>query len=504
MTKKKENEQNTLQEYSHLLNKSVLELNEGQLEGLPKNPRYIKDEKFAKLKLSLQQSPEFLKARPLLVYPMKNGRYIIVGGNMRFLAGNEVGIEDYPCYIFPKETTVDKLKEYTIKDNLAYGSNDWDILANEWNTDDLQDWGLDVPDFLEDNAKEENEDNPKEQEDGVEHASLEERFIVPPFSILDSCAGSWQKRKKNWIDLGITSEKGRMDDLLYMSKQASFHEFYQVKADMIKQGLNPTPQEVVEEGKRRGCHFLPQVSIFDPVLCEIMYTWFNIQGGSVLDPFAGGSVRGIVASKLGYHYVGNDLREEQIEANWENAQETGCIQSDTPPKWTCGDSTRIDKILNDANINQDFDFIFSCPPYADLEVYSDKKEDLSNMDYPDFLNAYRTIIEKSCERLKENRFAAFVIGEIRDNKGIYRNFIVDTIKAFTDCGLKYYNKIIFRNAVGSAAMRANGIFNRGRKIVKTHQDIVVFFKGNEKSIKTNFGEVVPNNYVMENSEDNIE
>lgn len=140
----KNKEEQKLVVYSHILNKAVLELNEGQLEGLPKNPRYIKDEKFAKLKLSLEQSPEFLKARPLLVYPLSNGHYIIVGGNMRFLAGNEVGITDYPCYIFPKETTTDKLKEYVIKDNIAYGSTDWDALANDdWSIEDLDDWGVD-------------------------------------------------------------------------------------------------------------------------------------------------------------------------------------------------------------------------------------------------------------------------------------------------------------------------------------------------------------------------
>ena len=140
----KNKEEQKLVVYSHILNKAVLELNEGQLEGFPKNPRYIKDEKFAKLKLSLEQSPEFLKARPLLVYPLSNAHYIIVGGNMRFLAGNEVGITDYPCYIFPKETTTDKLKEYVIKDNIAYGSTDWDALANDdWDINNLEDWGVD-------------------------------------------------------------------------------------------------------------------------------------------------------------------------------------------------------------------------------------------------------------------------------------------------------------------------------------------------------------------------
>lgn len=152
-------------EYSHILNKTVLETNDGQLQGLQRNPRFIKDEKFAKLKHSLEQSPEFLKARPLLVYPLDNGHYLIVGGNMRFLAGNEIGITDYPCYIFPKETTVDKLKEYVIKDNVAYGSTDWELIANEWDTDDLEDWGMDIPDFLGDAEEEEPQEQKKVDED---------------------------------------------------------------------------------------------------------------------------------------------------------------------------------------------------------------------------------------------------------------------------------------------------------------------------------------------------
>lgn len=132
-------------DYTHILPSEVIEMNDGQLEGLPKNPRYIKDERFAKLKLSLEQSPEFLEANPLKVYPLDNGHYIIIGGNMRFLAGKEVGIKEFPCYIFKKETTVEKLKEFVIKDNIAFGSTDWDALANDdWDVSDLEDWGMDV------------------------------------------------------------------------------------------------------------------------------------------------------------------------------------------------------------------------------------------------------------------------------------------------------------------------------------------------------------------------
>lgn len=131
--------------YTHVLPSSVIEMNDGQLEGLPKNPRYIKDERFAKLKLSLEQSPEFLEVNPLKVYPLDNGHYIIIGGNMRYLAGREVGITEFPCYIFKKETLISKLKEFLIKDNIAFGNTDWDALANDdWDVSDLEGWGMDV------------------------------------------------------------------------------------------------------------------------------------------------------------------------------------------------------------------------------------------------------------------------------------------------------------------------------------------------------------------------
>ena len=132
-------------DYTHVLPASLIEQNDGQLEGLPKNPRYIKDERFAKLKHSLEVSPEFLEANPLKVYPLDNGHYIILAGNMRFLAGSEIGIEKFPCYIFKKDTPTDKLKEFVIKDNIPFGNTDWDALANDdWDVSNLEDWGMDV------------------------------------------------------------------------------------------------------------------------------------------------------------------------------------------------------------------------------------------------------------------------------------------------------------------------------------------------------------------------
>ncbi|HAT3797051.1 TPA: chromosome partitioning protein ParB, partial [Serratia marcescens] len=151
--------------------------------------------------------------------------------------------------------------------------------------------------------------------------------------------------------------------------------------------------------------------------------------GTVIDPFAGGSVRGVVAAKLGRQYLGCDLRSEQVEAN---RQQWAQIDTDggAAPHWHCGDSRDIHQHFKGAQA----DFLFSCPPYADLEVYSDDPADISTLNYPEFVIAYRQIIKNALSLLKEDRFACFVVGEVRDAKGIYRNFVSDTVLAFCDAG----------------------------------------------------------------------
>lgn len=124
---------------------SQLEPNEGQLDGLPANPREIKKEKLELLKENIQKYPEMLKLRGLMVYPLEDGKYIIIGGNMRYQAMSELGFSNAPCIVIPKETSVEQLKAYTILDNNGFGKWDWESLANEWETSELEDWGLDLP-----------------------------------------------------------------------------------------------------------------------------------------------------------------------------------------------------------------------------------------------------------------------------------------------------------------------------------------------------------------------
>jgi DNA modification methylase len=274
---------------------------------------------------------------------------------------------------------------------------------------------------------------------------LRDKFIEPPFTVLDCKGGNWQKRKRKWIARGLKSEIGR-----------------EAKAFNLSNWVN--------EKSFNGDKLKSDVSIFDPVLCEVLYHWFCPDGGTILDPFAGGSVRGIVANYLGYKYSGIDIRQEQVDSNREQAIDILPIENQ--PQWYVGDSN---KLLDD-NWNTKFDMVMSCPPYADLEVYSDLEGDISNKPYKQFLELYESIIAKSCKLLKVGGYACFVVGEVRDKNGFYIGFVPDTIKAFEKCGMKFYNEaILLQSGLGAAGMRANGNM-KSQKLVKVHQNILVFKK----------------------------
>ena len=276
-------------------------------------------------------------------------------------------------------------------------------------------------------------------------------FVIPPFSVLNARDGFWRKRKRMWEAFGIKGEIGRNDTLTYTGAAKSL-DYYRVK-----EGIKNKSDEI-------------GTSVFDSTLTELMYTWFCPKRGQIIDPFAGGSVRGVVASLLGFDYWGCDLRQEQIDANIKQ----GLDICEKQPIWVCGDSFDL---MPDAPKS---DFIFSCPPYVDLEKYSENPRDLSNMEYHTFIPALKRIILKSYLRLNNNRFACFVVGDFRDKKGFYRNFVSDTISSFLEVGFKLYNDAILVTSVGSGSMRVTKQFNASRKFVKTHQNILVFIKGDPR------------------------
>ena len=286
----------------------------------------------------------------------------------------------------------------------------------------------------------------------IDDVLLRDKFIEPPFSVLDTKTGSWQTRKNQWKRIGIKSEVGSRI----------------VQGNNALGALTNRTKEQSESTKKITA--TADGVTFDPALCEVIYHWFCKDGGRILDPFCGGSVRGIVASYLGYKYLGVDIRPEQIESNYEQAKEIFKDKSKIPD-WICGDSNEVIEPMEETG----FDLVFSCPPYADLEVYSNLEGDISNMSYSEFLIAYRSIIKKSCDKLKTGSYAVFVVGEIRDKNGNYVGFVPDTIKAFTDSGMAYYNEAILLKSIASASMRANNTM-KNQKLVKIHQNVLVFKK----------------------------
>lgn len=270
---------------------------------------------------------------------------------------------------------------------------------------------------------------------------LRNKFIVPPMSVLDARAGSWQNRKREWIASGV-------------------REDYR-QAKCINLG---------NDGGNEGSNY---TSIFDPVLTEILYRWFCPDGGMILDPFAGGVARGFVAGKLGYSYLGIDLSEGQLAHNREAIQKHlpgadvayihGPAQVELERcKWSLGNS---------------FDFAIACPPYLDLEVYSDLPDDLSTMTHMRFEEVYRSIIQDLVALLKPGAFAAFVTGPVRRQDGFYTDLAAMTSDAFARSGSGLYNSMVLLTPIGSTSLRAEVTYTKGdRKIARCHQDVQIFRK----------------------------
>jgi DNA modification methylase len=285
-----------------------------------------------------------------------------------------------------------------------------------------------------------------------------QRFIEPPFTTLDQRTGRWQDRKRDWMALGIQSEMGRGDDLLKFSSAAC-------------------------SGYGKGENVMPNTSLFDPCLCELIYSWLMPEKPAlgILDPFAGGSVRGIVAGRLGYQYVGVELRQEQVDANVKQALDIPCSPN---PHWICGDSVNLESMVGD-----EYDLLFTCPPYWNLERYSDDRRDLSTLDnWNDFVVKYQRIMLLAARRLKSQRFAVVVVGNIRDDEGFIRDMRQPTASALLGAGFKLYNEFILLTPIGSLPLRVNGQFAKGRKAGSAHQYVMCFFRGNPDSIRYDFTE----------------
>ena len=357
--------------------------------------------------------------------------------------------------------------------------------------------------------------------------SLEKTFGVPPFSVLDARQGYWKSKKQDWLSIGIQSELGRGDDLIAKGNLYSGDVAWAGNRGARVRKANATPggqarpaMKVGENGRTvrgdgygrplattygtggpadlaNGYADPPKTSggyngiveeenssgtgtsIFDPVLCELSYRWYCPPNGEILDPFAGGSVRGVVAGVLGYQYTGIDLSERQIKANKVQGKDIAKAMPKglqmVRPRWFAGDSQNIKQLAGD----RQYDLIFSCPPYMDLEVYSNDARDISTMTTEGFLHIYRKIIRRSLALLKDNRFAVFVVGNSRRDH-FYTHLPKHTISIFEEFGARLYNEAVLVTAVGSLPLRTRKQFMSGRKLGRTHQDVLVFVKGDWK------------------------
>jgi hypothetical protein len=393
------------------------------------NPRTIKDVKFKQLVQSIKDFPEMLQLRPIVV----DEEMVILGGNMRFAACKDAGLSE--VYIIKATALTEQQKqEFIIKDNVGFGEWDWDILANEWNTDDLLNWGLELPFF----------DDSKSLLTGEATSSLKDRFIIPPFSILDTRQGYWQSRKRHWNTLIGDNGESREETL------------FRSKGNPVSDALR-----TMKNG----------VSILDAVLAELSNAWFGLPNGNTFDCFAGDSVFGFVSSYLGNNFTGIELRPEQTALNNERVK-------DMSATYICDDGRNVLTHIEPKSQ----DLLFSCPPYFNLEVYSDMENDASNQDsYEDFIELLNTAFSNAIHCLKDNRFAVITVGDVRDKNGCYYRFVDDVKNIFCNNGMKLYNELILVEAIGGARLRVNGMM-KSRKVPKTHQNILVFFNGDTKQI----------------------
>lgn len=296
--------------------------------------------------------------------------------------------------------------------------------------------------------------------------TLRDKYLVPPFSILDSQVGEWLKRRNRWEEI----IKNRSENVRNITAKSNTPYINKFDYDPGYKGL-----------ERNG-----NISTFDPFLCEILVKWFSREHDTIFDPFAGGHVRGAISSILGRSYVGIDLNPLQVEANKENWEKINAIydvEGFGVPQWICGDSYDYTR-----SSTEQYDMFLTCPPYYNLEIYSDNECDLSNFGtYEEFITRYRDIISQSYNILCDDTFAVIVVEEIRKPTGEFYGFVPDTIKAFTDAGFVYYNEMILENRIMSLGVRCPKYFEQSRKVGRHHQNVLVFFKGNMKNIEKKFG-----------------
>ena len=340
------------------------------------------------------------------------------------------------------------LKTGTSESRKSYFAiGDYKKLEKFFSKELLADWGMTDLDRVFANP----EDATAEEIEELKH-----HFPQPVQSLLDTKAGAWQDRKDIWKKL-IKDQGQSREGTLSLPK--------------LQKGANGKQERAT--GTESG-----SVSILDPVLCETIIDWFGPKTDGpkyAFDAFAGDTVFGYVSSFCGYNFTGIELRPEQAEINNERTK-------DLTARYICDDGQNVANHLEP----ESQDIFFSCPPYFNLEVYSDDPKDASNQSYDGFIQILANAFAGAVKCLKKDRFAVVVMSNVRDDFGAYHDICGDITRIFENNGCVLWNEIILLNVAGTAPMRArNGMKNR--KVCRVHQEVLVYYKGDPKNIK-NLGE----------------
>nr|DAS76259.1 MAG TPA: Putative modification methylase [Caudoviricetes sp.] len=369
----------------------------------------------------------------------------IIEGHGRLYALQELGENEVEC-IRLSHLTEEQKKAYILAHNKLTMNTDFDLDLLQLELDNIIDIDMSEFGFIE--TVEDVEDD--EYEDTSETGSLARDFIIPPFNIFDARGGAWNERKKLWRK--FIKDNGESREGLLMDGKMGKSEF-------------------------------ATVSLLDPILSEIVVKWFapHKENNNIFDCFAGDTVFGFVSSYLGNNFTGIELREEQATLNQQRANEYNLSAV-----YHCDDGRNVLEHIEE----ESQDLFFSCPPYFDLEVYSDKENDASNQEsYEDFYKILDEAFTNSMKALKQNRFAVVVVGDVRDKKsGGYYPFTDDIKATMKKAGLVHYNDITLINQFGSAGFRARNTF-KSRKLVNVKQYVLVFYKGDTSKIKEEFEEI---------------
>lgn len=227
----------------------------------------------------------------------------------------------------------------------------------------------------------------------------------------------------------------------------------------------------------RHGHVSGGVSLFDPVLAELAYTWFCPPGGLVVDPCAGGAVRGLVAAHLGHRYLGVDLSADQVAANRALADDwAGRGLLPTRPRWIAGDGRRLTDHTTDPA-----DYILACPPFHNRERYSDHPDDLSAMRWPAFVDAHRQLVAAAVAVLADNRLLTWVISDIRDHRGHLRGLPALAAQHLRDAGTHLINEQVLVAPTGTLRKIMRPAWEAARTTTRHHQHVITAVKGDRRT-----------------------